>query len=261
MLLAHRSLMRPQQPPLQKRSHALHTGHQFVRRVVALADDRDLVSVALLGDVVIALPSVRVNHRPRGDRFFNEWVQTLARGVGHPSQPDSADPPPVLLGRGDNDRLLFGLPAADAFFLATGVGFIRLHTAVEPIPAGPDHRTPQLVEPTPSCLVAAQAEHLLKPQRTPSGFLARPGTTSPETTLAGAFASVQKSSPPSERFGASTFYTSGGRCSSARPRCRHIAGIGSSRATEPAAETPDTPLPTRTNRRTPAGFWDSQRRQ
>ena len=62
--------------------------------------------------------------------------------------------------------------AADAFFLSTDVGFIHLHTAVEPIPVGANHRTPQLVEPTPSCLVAAQAEPLLKPQRTPSGFLA-----------------------------------------------------------------------------------------
>ena len=93
-------------------------------------------------------------------------MQTLARGVGYSSQPDSADPPPVLLGRDDNDRLLFGLSAAHAFFLSTDVGFIHLHTAVEPIPVRPDHRTPQLVKPTPSCLVAAQAEQLVKPQRT-----------------------------------------------------------------------------------------------
>ena len=117
-------------------------------------------------------PSIRVNHRPGADRFFNEWVQTLARDIVDPSQPDAADPSPVLLGRDGNDRLVFGLSAADAFFLPTDVGFIHLHTAVEPIPLGPDHRTPQLVEPTPSCLVAAQAEHLLQSQSTPSGFLA-----------------------------------------------------------------------------------------
>ena len=38
--------MCPQQPPLQKRSHAMHTRHQFVRRVVALAENGDLVRVA-----------------------------------------------------------------------------------------------------------------------------------------------------------------------------------------------------------------------
>ena len=37
------------------------------------------------------------------------------------------------------DRLIFGLSAADAFFLSTDVGFIHLHTAVKPIPAGPDY--------------------------------------------------------------------------------------------------------------------------
>ena len=51
----------------------------------------------------------------------------------------AADPSPVLLGRDGNDRLIFGWSAADAFFLPTDVGFIHLHTAVEPIPAGPSH--------------------------------------------------------------------------------------------------------------------------
>ncbi len=48
--------------------------------------------------------------------------------------------------------------------------------------------------------------------------------------------------------GADTFYTSGGPYWSAKPRCQHIADIGSSPATEPVAETLDTPLPKRTNR-------------
>ena len=240
--------MRPQQPPLQKRRHAVHTGHQFVCRVIALAQNGHLVGVALLRDVVVAFPSIRVNHHPGADRFFNEWVQTLARDIVDPSQPDAADPSPVLLGRDGNDRLVLGLSAADAFFLPTDVGFIHLHTAVEPIPLGPDHRTPQLVEPTPSCLVAAQAEHLLQSQSNSLRISGWSRATSLETTLAGVFASVQKSSPPSERFGADTFYTSGGPYWSAKPRCQHIADIGSSPATEPVAETLDTPLPKRTNR-------------
>ena len=132
--------------------------------------------------------------------------------------------------------------------------------SVKPIPAGPDHGTPQLVEPTPSCLVAAQAEHLLKPQRTPSGFLAGQVPHGLKPHSQGLLRPFKKSSPPSERFGADTFYTSGGPFVSQASLPTH-SGIGSSAATEPAADTPDTPLPSRTNRRTPAGFWDSQRRQ
>ena len=93
-------------------------------------------------------------------------METVARDVGYPSEPNAADPPPVLLRRYDNDRLVFRLAAVDAFFVSTNIGLIHLHTALEAISAGPDHRTAQLMEPTPSRLVAAQAEQLLKTQRT-----------------------------------------------------------------------------------------------
>ena len=168
------------------------------------------------------------------------------RGVGHPSQPDSADPSPAPRPRG-NDRLIFGWSAADAFFLPTDVGFIHLHTAVEPIPVGPDHRTPQLVEPTPSCLVAAQAEHLLQPQRTPSGFLAGhvPHRLKPHSQgLLRPF----KNRPRRQRGSAPTLSTLQVASIGQPGLAANIADIGSSAATEPAAETPDTPLPTRTNR-------------
>ncbi len=105
-------------------------------------------------------PSHELTVRHRID-LYGVLKQAVEQQSTRPLEPESADPPPVLLGRDDNDRLIFGLSAADAFFLSTDVGFIHLHKAVEPIPAGPDHGTPQLVEPTPSCLVAAQAEHLV----------------------------------------------------------------------------------------------------
>jgi hypothetical protein len=85
MLRAHGSLRRPQQPAIQQRRHEVHTGHQFVGWFVALAEEGNLVGVVLLRDVVISPPSVRVNHRPRDDRFFDEGVETVGRDVGHPS--------------------------------------------------------------------------------------------------------------------------------------------------------------------------------
>jgi len=58
--------------------------------------------------------------------------------------------------------------AVHAFFFSTHVGLIHLHTALEAISAGPNYRPPQFMEPTPSCLVAAQAEQLLQTQRAPA---------------------------------------------------------------------------------------------
>ncbi len=67
MLFADGSLIRPKNPSFQERGHSVHTGHQFVCRLAALAENCDFVGVALLGDIVIALPPVRVNHRPARD--------------------------------------------------------------------------------------------------------------------------------------------------------------------------------------------------
>ncbi len=46
-----------------------------------------------------------------------------------------------------------------------------LHTALELLPAGSDHCTAQLMEPTPSRLIASETEHALKPQCASSRFL------------------------------------------------------------------------------------------
>ena len=247
MLLAHRSLMCPQQPPLSEAKPRRCTrGISLCAGFVAWAENGDLVSVALLGDVVVAFPSIRVNHRPRGRTDSSmHGCRLWLRGVGHPSQPDAADSSPVLLGRDDNDRLIFGLSAADAFFLSTDVGFIHLHTAVaaDPGRAGPWHAAAcgansKLSGSCPGRAPVEAPTHSLRI----SGWS---GTTWPETTLAGAFASVQKSSPPSREV-----------------RRRHflhfrwpvfvIPGLAADtlRASEalpppnPPPDTPDTPLPT-----------------
>ena len=256
-----RSLMCPQQPPLQKRGRAMHAGRPFARRLVASADDRDLVSAALLGDVVTALPAVRVNQRPGGGRFFDEAAPTLAGDVGRPSEPDAAAPPPVLLGRDDKDRLLFGLSAADAFLLSTGAGFIRLPKALSPSP--PDHRTLRLVEPTPSCLAAAQAERLVKPQRTPSGLLASQAPHRLQPHSWGLLRPFKKR-PRRQRGSAPAL---------AALQVARVRQPGLAADTLRAAEAPPPPNPPRIRRtrrfrgepivelqQGSAGFWDSQRR-
>lgn len=54
--------MRTKDPALQKRSDSMHSRHEFVGELFTSLDVGDLVSVALGLDVVVATPSVGVDH-------------------------------------------------------------------------------------------------------------------------------------------------------------------------------------------------------
>ena len=56
---------------------------------------------------------------------------------------------------------------------ATHVRFIDLNRAMEPLAVWPDQGAPQLVQPGPSRLVAAQTEYTLKTKRVGTVLLAR----------------------------------------------------------------------------------------
>ena len=85
-------------------------------------------------------------------------------------RPDAAT---TLLCRHRDDGLCFGFSAPLSLFGAADTGFVDLDGAREAIPTGPDHRPPQLVEPCPRRLVAAEPEHPLQAQGTDAVLLAR----------------------------------------------------------------------------------------
>ena len=64
-----------------------------------------------------------------------------------------------------NQGFTLGLSAENTFFLAAPVGFIDFHYATQPLPPRTYHRPPQLVQPRPGRLVAAQPENALQTQR------------------------------------------------------------------------------------------------
>src|SRR5690606_23917617 len=107
----------------------------------------------------------------RLDRLLHEGNQTGRRGVAHAAHAQASHTDAFLLYGHCNQRFAFGLTAGNAFFRAAPIGLVDLHHAAEPLASRPHHRPPQLVQPSPSRLIAAEAEHALQPERARSVLL------------------------------------------------------------------------------------------
>ena len=138
--------------------------HDLMGRFRAVADDSDLVLVAGRRQPAITTPSVGMDHRPGRHGILDEGKKAVRGHVLNAPKADPADAATPLLGRHRDDGLCFGFPAPLSLFGAADIGFVNLDSAGEAIPTGPDHRSPQLVEPGPRRLVAAEPEHPLQTQ-------------------------------------------------------------------------------------------------
>jgi len=172
MLVLNAALVSTEQPPLEKRSNGVDSRHDIVGRLRAAADDGDLVAVAGRRQPGIAAPSVGVYLRPRRHGTLDEGEQAVRRHVLDAPKADSADAATTFFSRHRDNGLGLGFPSPLALFGAADIGFVDLDCARKAIPAGPDHRPAQLVEPSPSCLVAAQSEHPLQTQGADTVLLA-----------------------------------------------------------------------------------------
>ena len=153
--------MGPKKPAFQQRSYPVDTRHELVRRFVTLADNSDFVRVAFFLDSSVARPSVRMNHRARVDGLLNKRVHTLRRQVENSTEPNPADSSTIFFCCYHYDRLVFRFPAADTFFLTAHVGLIHLDATPQAVPPRLDHRPSKFVEPSPGCLIAAEAQDTL----------------------------------------------------------------------------------------------------
>ena len=132
---------------------------------------RCLFSVVLkIGDSVpvgigfqrqVAQPTIGVNSAAGFDAVLNERKQARRRSVSDVPQPNASDPTAILLGRHYDQRLVFRLSTAHPFLGASQIALIHLDGTCQPFATGPDHRPPQLMQTSPSRLVAAPSEHLL----------------------------------------------------------------------------------------------------
>ena len=112
----------------------------------------------------VASPAVGVNFRPRLHGFLQEGQQALGGDVLDAPKADAPDAAPALFSRHRDDGLTLDLTAPLAFFRAAHIGFVGLDLAGKVVAAGPHHGPPQLVQPGPGGLVAAEAEGTLQPQ-------------------------------------------------------------------------------------------------
>jgi hypothetical protein len=132
-----------------------------------------------------------MDRAPGFDSFRQEGYQAAGRSIRKNLHADAPDACPVFLCRDGNQGLTFGLPASDAFLQAPQIGFVYLHRSCQPVTARPHHRSPELVQPGPGRLVAAQAQHSLQTQCTGAVLLARQPVHRPQPVHQG-FARVLK---------------------------------------------------------------------
>ena len=133
---------------------------QQVRCRLALAlDEGDVVPIPGLLESVVAQPAIRVDEAPGRDRLPDERLQTVRRRIGDLAHPDATQATPAdLLNCHGNQHLIQLTPAPRAGLRCTPMGLVHLDVARQPVPARPNHRSAELVQPRPRRLVAPQAQ-------------------------------------------------------------------------------------------------------
>src|SRR5271166_5165781 len=165
VLLLDAALVSAEKPPLEKRGDSVNPRHDFVGWIQTVADDGDLVLVASVRQPGIPAPSVGVDCRPRRHDALHKGEKAIHRHILDAPKADPADGPTALFGGHGDNGLGFGAPTTLALFRASDVGFVDFYRPRETIPTRPDHRPPQLVQPSPGRLVAAKPQCPLQPER------------------------------------------------------------------------------------------------
>ena len=131
----------------------------------------DLPIVQVSRQTKVDIESIGPNHAARLHALPNESMQAFLGQIGHPPQPNSTNSLAVGFGGNHKQGLVLRQAAYHPFFLAAPVGLVDLDQAMKTIPARSNHRSPQLVQQSPSRLVAAQPENPLQPKSTDTVLL------------------------------------------------------------------------------------------
>jgi len=143
-----------------------------VRRIGTAVDDGDSMLIAQRRQASITAPAIGVDGRSGHGDVLNKGDQTVRRYVCDAAQANASNATTAFLRSYDDNGFVFGLTSTLPLFRAADVGVVNLDLAAETIAAGADHRSPQLMQPCPGCLVAAQAEHPLQARRADAVLLA-----------------------------------------------------------------------------------------
>jgi hypothetical protein len=154
-----------------------------------------------------------------------------------------------FFGRDDDQRFRRGRPPlrpADA----PHKGLVDLPPARQPIAVRPNHRAPQLVQPRPRGLLAAQAQHLLQRQGAGTGLRAGDGPHRAKPCRQRGSCVLKDRARRPRRLAACTWHIATGLCAPARLSLRRTAGSASRPATAPERDRHDTPPRSRSAPRT-----------
>src|SRR5437660_8856002 len=174
MVWADRSLVRPEQPPLQQRGDAVYAWHGSYRGTRRLPlEPSHPVAVAHRVQAAVAGPPVGMHDAARFNRLLDEAMQITLAGVWNACHADSPCATTVLL-RGDHHQGL-GLCASSLItaFFASYERFIDFQLSSQTVTPRPNHGSTQLVQPSPCRAITAQTEHTLHGHGTGCAILAR----------------------------------------------------------------------------------------
>src|ERR1022692_720330 len=144
----------------------MHPRHECRRRFSLAMQIGDLMVVPCGLDRKVALPAVGVHGTPDFDGLLDKWNQTPRGGILDLPHSDSSDPRSIFLRCDDNQCLVVCLPPASTFLQASQIRLVHFDPTRQTVAARSDHRSTQLVEPSPGCLIAPQSEDPLQPQGT-----------------------------------------------------------------------------------------------
>lgn len=136
-----------------------------MRRITAGRLNAPLMVISVARQAIVTGPAIGRYYRAYFHDVLDEADQAWSCDIGDLSETYPTEP----LGRvnlNGYDDYGFGLrlSATNTRFLSTNVRFVNLNMSSEHVPAWTYHGTAELVQPSPSSLIAAQPEHSLHAQ-------------------------------------------------------------------------------------------------
>lgn len=116
--------------------------------------------VALGREGAVRAEAIGQNAGPRADDALDEPLEGVTADIRHALKAGPAHAAMIFdLDCHGHDGFFLRVPAPNARFFAAYVGLVNLHDPIQLIPGRVDHGTAKFVEPGPSCLITAKAQH------------------------------------------------------------------------------------------------------
>ena len=166
----HAALMSSQDPSFQQSCYPVDSREQSAGILGSSLNPRPMAVVGA-GNAQISPPSVGDQGRACGDRASNKAIKGRACRIRDRFQPDAAHALASHLARNGDQGLVSRQPTSDFRFTGTDERLVHLDFPRKLISSWTDHGSPQLMQPGPSRLVAAESQDPLQSQGTGSVLL------------------------------------------------------------------------------------------